>query len=103
MCCLGEPSTQLTFAGKYATPEYAAIAMLARGLPLPTGPADAVIGYYHRKVSPGRVNLGAELTVFPKVNKTNVSHPNNAERRSRPKVAKGRDRGAFSPGARQKR
>lgn len=66
MCCLGEPSTQLTFAGKYATPEYAAIAMLARGLPLPTGPADAVIGYYHRKVSPGRVNLGAELTVFPK-------------------------------------
>ena len=33
---------------------------------MPSGPGNAVIAYYHRKVSPGRVNLGAELTVFPK-------------------------------------
>ena len=66
MCYLGEPSTQLTFAGRYATPNYAATAMLANGLPMPSGPGNALIAYYHRKVSPGRVNLGAELTVFPK-------------------------------------
>ena len=66
MCYLAEPSTQLTFAGRYATPNFAATAMLANGLPMPSGPGNAVIAYYHRKVSPGRVNLGAELTVFPK-------------------------------------